>query len=260
MLAEKKGGKWWVSTEDLAAVVAEGTGPRRRASGSPVEPRAMLVEPFADRLVAGDTAGCWDLVSAALSGGAAPAEIYSRLLQSALIQVGEDWRQGKLSVADEHRATATATRLLGQMGPMFRHRGRRRGTIIVGAVAGDSHAMPSAMLTDLLCDRRFDVIDLGANTPAESFVSAAEGIDDLVGVGICAMLDHLVPTAVVTLDVLRAALPEAFLVAGGRALAQAANKLEGRADMVSATADEACDAFEQAVLVADVQAAAGRDA
>jgi len=53
---------------------------------------------------------------------------------------------------------------------------------VLGAFAGDPHALPSAMLSDLFCDRRFEVIDLGANTPTESFVSGEQSCDDLVGV------------------------------------------------------------------------------
>ncbi|MGY9082952.1 MAG: B12-binding domain-containing protein [Acidimicrobiales bacterium] len=35
----------------------------------------------------------------------------------ARVQVGERWRNGGLDVADEHRATSTTYRLLGQLGP-----------------------------------------------------------------------------------------------------------------------------------------------
>ena len=42
MIAEKRGGQWWVQPADLAAVVAEGTGPRRRAAASN-EPRGFQV-------------------------------------------------------------------------------------------------------------------------------------------------------------------------------------------------------------------------
>jgi hypothetical protein len=60
-----------VKAEDLAAVVAEGTDAgRRHESGS--GPRQFVAGPFTDCLVAGDTAGCWDIVTDALSSGARP--------------------------------------------------------------------------------------------------------------------------------------------------------------------------------------------
>lgn len=246
MLAEKRGGKWWVTPDDLAAVVAEGTGPRRRAASQGDGPRHLDVAPFTDRLVAGDTAGCWDIINDALAAGATPGQIHSQLLRSALVDVGARWRSGDLTVADEHRATSTTSRLLGQLGPLFRHRGRRRGTIVVGAFAGDPHAIPSAMMSDLLSDRRFDVIDLGANTPTESFVAVAEQCDDLVGIGLCAALDDIVLAAMEQARNLRAALPTTYLLVGGPALAGEAPRFEGVVDTVSSNADEACDAFERA--------------
>ena len=246
MLAEKRAGQWWVTPEDLASVIAEGTGVRRRPE-SGGDPRQLMVGPFADRLVASDTAGCWDIITDALSSGATPSEVHSQLLGAALVQVGEAWRNGSLAIADEHRATSTTYRLLGQLGPMFRHRGRRRGTIVLGAFAGDPHALPSAMLSDLLCDRRFDVIDLGANTPTESFVSVAQSCDDLVGIGVCGVLDSQIPQALVQAREMRAALPDVCLVVGGRAIAAAGPVgFERVVDTVSLHAGQACDAFEQA--------------
>ena len=247
MLAEKRGGQWWVTPEDLAAVIAEGIGARRRSSESDGDPRQLMVGPFADRLVAGDTAGCWGIITDALSSGATPSDVHGQLLAAALVQIGEQWRNGDLEVADEHRATSTTYRLLGQLGPLFRHRGRRRGTIVLGAFAGDPHALPSALLSDLLRDRRFDVIDLGANTPTESFVSVAQSCDDLVGVGACGVLDLLIPQALAQARELRAALPEACLVVGGHAIAAAGLVgFEQVVDTVSLDAGQACHAFEQA--------------
>ncbi|MFT4597683.1 MAG: methanogenic corrinoid protein MtbC1 [Paracrocinitomix sp.] len=250
MLAEKRAGRWWVTAEDLAAVVAEGTGARRRSPESDGDQRQFMVGPFTDRLVAGDTAGCWDIITDALSSGAAPSDVHSQLLRAALVQIGDQWRNGDLEVADEHRATSTIYRLLGQLGPLFRHRGQRRGTIVLGAFAGDPHALPSAMLSDLLSDRRFDVIDLGANTPTESFVSVAQSCDDLVGVGMCGMFDSLIPQALAQAREMRASLPEAYLVVGGPAIARAGLVgFEQVVDTVSLDAGQACDAFEQAASV-----------
>lgn len=244
MHAAKRDGKWWVTSQDLAAVVAEGSG--RRPSTSTSGNRANLVDPLVGRLVAGDTAGCWDLISDALSAGATPAQIHTELLSQALERVGEGWRQGELSVADEHRATSSVYRLLGQLGPMFRHRGRRRGTVIVGTAEGDMHAIPSAILADLLCDRRFDVIDLGANTPTESFIDTAQVADNLVGIGICASIDERASAALQTLELLRIELPDVFLVVGGPAVHRSSpDEFAAVANVVSTSAQDACDAFER---------------
>lgn len=241
MYAVKRGGQWWVEQGAIDAA-REDVGVRR-GSGPP---RAMLVEPFEARLLAGDVGGCWDLVTDALRGGAAPSEVHHRLLYPALVRVGERWADGEISIAAEHRATSTANRIIGQMGPLFRHPGRRRGTVVIGAVAGDPHGLPSAMLTDLLTDRRLDVVDLGANTPTVSFVETATEADDLVGVGLCVVLEALADRAIAQAAEVREALPSTLLIIGGPGIVRHRDRLVGVVDQVTETAEQVCDAFEAA--------------
>lgn len=245
MYAVKRGGKWWVEPAAIEAA-REDVGVRR-GSGAP---REMLVAPFEARLIAGDVGGCWDLVTDALRSGATPAEVHHRLLQPALVRVGERWADGEISIAAEHRATSTANRIVGQLGPMFRHPGRRRGTVVIGAIAGDPHALPSAMVADLLADRHLDVVDLGANTPPDSFVETATDIDDLIGIGVCVVLEALADTAINQIGAIRAALPTTLLIAGGPGLRHHVAELESITDLVTETAAQVCDAFEAAALAA----------
>ncbi len=79
-----------------------------------------------------------------------------------------------------------AFRLIAQLGPHFTTRGRRRGTVVLSAAPGDRHALPSAIVADLLRAESFDVVDLGADTPAEDLVELAGRQDRLVAVGVCA--------------------------------------------------------------------------
>jgi len=246
MFAEKSGGKWWVTPDALAAVLEEGTG-RRTVQTADQAPRELLVAPFVARLIAGDATGCWNIITAALSGGATPSDIYAQFLRPAMQEVGQRWKAGELSVAVEHRATATAIRLIGQMGPLFRRPGRHRGTIVLGMVAGDPHSLPTAMLADLLTDRHFDVIDLGANTPTESFIEMCQAVDDLVGLGLCVADTHYVDAAVGQTHELRAALTDVFMIIGGGALDHGGSAAFAEVvDRVSTSADHACDLFEQA--------------
>ena len=94
-------------------------------------------------------------------------------------------------MADEHRATAVAQRIIGRLGLQFGRPGRSRGTVILAAPAGDLHTLPVAMVADLLRWRRFDVFELGANTPADALAQAVSGADRLVAVGIAATTSGL---------------------------------------------------------------------
>ena len=55
---------------------------------------------------------------------------------------------------------------------------------MLGAPADDLHGLATALVADLLRGRGFSVADLGANTPAASFVETIAGAPRLVGVGV----------------------------------------------------------------------------
>jgi excisionase family DNA binding protein len=124
------------------------------------------------RLVAGDEHGAWAIVEEALVSGAEPGEIYLELLVPALRDIGIAWSEGVLDVGDEHRASYVAERLIGRMGPRFARRGKTRGTVVIAAPAGERHALPIALVGDLLRSKGFALSALGADTPAESIAHA----------------------------------------------------------------------------------------
>lgn len=252
LYGQKRRGQWWVQTadvEDLKAGVA--TAPLGAASGGAVRDgsapaRANLVEPFTERLLVGDAGGCWAIVTDALHSGAAPADVHISLLQPALVDIGQRWADGLITISAEHRATATAQRLLGRLGPLFCHPGRRRGTVVLAMVAGDPHAMPSAILADLIADQHFDVVDLGANTPVESIVDTAHDCDDLIAIGVAATLVSLAPVLVETMRELQGALPGTPLFSGGPVALAHRGAIDAYADAIGA------DAAETALLVSAI--------
>lgn len=246
LYATKAQGQWWVETSDvdeLQAPVVDG----HHADGDLSPARANLVEPFTTRLLAGDAGGCWSIITDALASGASPADVHLLLLQPALVTIGQRWADDLIPISAEHRATATALRLLGRLGPLFVHPGRRRGTVVLAMVAGDHHSMPSAMLADLLTDEHLDVIDLGANTPSEAIIETAKRSGDLRAIGVAATVDSLAPVLVETARELRSALPDAHLVAGGPVAVTCSAQLEAYVDAVGT------NALESAKLIAGVE-------
>jgi len=162
------------------AGVGRRSGPRHRRRTH--EQRRRLEH----RLLAGDEAGAWTVLESAMTAGYEPQELHLDLLAPALASIGDGWATGRLTVADEHRASGVALRLVGRLGPRFVRRGRKRGTVVVGAAPGDGHGLPVAIAADLLRGHGHAVIDLGADVPPRSFVDAALGAERLVAVGIAA--------------------------------------------------------------------------
>ena len=61
-----------------------------------------------------------------------PEQLYLEIVGPALHAVGDNWEAGTISIAEEHRASALAYRLLGRLGPTFTRRGPARGPRRVG--------------------------------------------------------------------------------------------------------------------------------
>jgi len=144
------------------------------------------------RMRAGDERGAWLVVEAALGSGLTPERVYLEVLGPALRELGEAWHRGSATVGEEHRASTVAQRLIGRIGARFNARGRPRGRVVLGTPPGERHALAVAILANMLRTAGFEVVDLGADTPVDSFVEAALEMSPLVvgvSVTIPAVLD-----------------------------------------------------------------------
>jgi excisionase family DNA binding protein len=231
--ATKQGAAWVVQERDLEAVAEPAEAPRRR--------RVDHADRLAHRLVAGDEPGAMAVAESALAGGMDPEALYLDVLAEAMRRIGDGWATGEVTVAEEHQATATMHRLLGRLGRNFARRGRPRGTIVLGAAAGDHHGLAVALLADPLRGRRFRVVDLGADTPPDAFVDAARGADDdlrLVGI---TLTDPPITPVRRTVAALRSAGLAVPIVAGGPGVADESAALDAGATGWAPTGRAALD-------------------
>lgn len=213
--AHKAGGTWRVEPAALDEF-RRGTVATVSPIGSGRRKRAPWAERLEQRLLAGDARGSWGVIEAALAAGAELDEVYLDVLAPALASIGSRWERGEIDISLEHRASGIATRLVGRLGPRFVRRGRSRGVVLVGSPSGERHALPVAMLADLVRHAGWEVFDLGADTPAASFAHAARTTPDLVAVGVSVMTSANLDAAAETLAALREVVePSVLLVVGG---------------------------------------------
>jgi MerR family transcriptional regulator, light-induced transcriptional regulator len=225
--AEQHSGEWRVARTDVEEMRTRSTP----GAGRPSQPaRAATRARLEARLLAADEPGAWAVVESALAAGASPVDVHLDLLGPALVDVGDQWAYGALTIADEHRASAVAARIIGRLGPQFVRRGRRRGTILVGMVEGEHHLLPGAMLVDLLRAAGFVAVDLGASTPPATFVDAVRATPHLLAVGVGAQLTVRLPEVAATVACLRDAGVEVPILVGGRGVPTAADALATGAD------------------------------
>ena len=131
--------------------------------------------------------------------------------------------------------------MIGRLGPSFARRGRTRGTVVIGGAAGDHHSIPLAILGDILRGRGLAVVELGANTPPDSFVQSAREHDDVIAVAIGVGSDDSVESARDTARLLHEQLPGIHVFVGGPAVTSERAARELGADDYGATAVDVAD-------------------
>lgn len=161
------GGRYLIGRDDIAALSSQ-----RSAPTAPTPPTVRRMERSAERahtaLVSGDESSLRQIVRGLVDEGAPIVDVIQEVLVPPLVRIGADWHAGRLTIWVEHRASAMVERLLGELAP--NPRGRRRGTVMVAAVSGDLHSLPTSMAAVALRDDNWSVEHLGANMPPDELV------------------------------------------------------------------------------------------
>lgn len=162
--AETVEGRYCIHRRDVDEFIAA-----RRAPRAPAGPTRKRLDTAAQAmyasLVAGDEGAASNLARVLVADGSPLATVIQQVLVPPLARIGEEWHDGRITVWQEHRAAAITDRLLGDIAR--RPRGRRRGSVMVAAVEGDRHSVPTNMATVALRDANWNVHHLGADIPGE---------------------------------------------------------------------------------------------
>lgn len=123
-------------------------------------------------------------------------DVFFNLIQPTMIEVGEQWHQGKISVAIEHFATQFMRRKLSSILNTYSIT-EGRGLIIVGCAPGELHDLGTLLLAVLLVRHGWQVVYLGAQVPLKDLLETVEHLQpDMV-----CMSASTVETAVELVDV-----------------------------------------------------------
>ncbi len=215
--AEREGTEWRVRAGEVERFTGARTAQAGGAGGRPPAPVDWAGRLY-DQLLSGDETGAWSVVERALAAATSPEGCYLDIVAVALARVSDGEQAGRLGVADQYVATATATRVVARLGARFRRPGRSRGTVVLGAPRGERHSLPIAICADLVRLGGFAVLELGADVPAEAFVAGARRVDRLVAVGVGVTRVESLGDAVDTVAAVRAALPSVPVLLGGQAV------------------------------------------
>lgn len=190
-----------------------------RVSGLPValsDPISPEAADYLSALIAGDVARAREVVQQALRDGMTLQRLYLSVFQEALYEVGHLWQSGRVSVAQEHLASATTQALMARAWarlPACPPHGRQA---IVTATDRDLHALGARFLSDFLEADGWTVFELGAATPVPDLTELADQVaPDLVCLS-TTLTRHL-PEARAAILALRALSPPPVIAVGGQA-------------------------------------------
>ena len=103
----------------------------------------------------------------------APETVCFELLQKALVEIGQGWYEGHVSVQQEHFTSALAMRRLDSL-LAATPAPTRAGRILVGCPPGEIHTFSPLMVSFLLRRRGWDVLYLGADVPTNRLRATIE--------------------------------------------------------------------------------------
>lgn len=186
--ARKVGRGYAVSDDDVAGLAA-----RRELGREPARPIQVRDWPAqAQRLYEAITQGEETVARhrlGRLAGGVSVADLCDHVIAPALRQVGDDWAAGRVSIAQEHRASAICERLLAAHAQQ--PAGRPRGTAVVTTPPGERHGLPALMAAACLREDRWLVHHLASDLPVEEVTRLA----DQAGAGLVVLSSAMDQTA-----------------------------------------------------------------
>lgn len=178
--ALKVNGSYEVGVDAIAEVRQWRAAP----AAPPSQRRVRSWAPFADRahaaLASGDETSLGELIADLVEGGVSLGPVCDHVLAPALVAIGDAWAGGKLSIADEHRASAVCERAVARWAPA--RPGRPRGVAVVCSPTEEGHGLPGLMATAVLREHHWRVHHLGVGVPPDAVqqLVVREGADVVV--------------------------------------------------------------------------------
>ncbi|MGW0875449.1 cobalamin B12-binding domain-containing protein [Streptomyces sp. NPDC002740] len=113
------------------------------------------------------------LVTAAADAGADGEALLLDVVAGVQHRVGMEWAANRISVAEEHAASAITDRVIAALArhPAPTPAPPERGRVTVACVDGEWHALPARFLAELLSLRGWRVDFLGAHTPTPQLIA-----------------------------------------------------------------------------------------
>jgi methanogenic corrinoid protein MtbC1 len=182
-----------------------------------------LVEQIQDDLYDGLNDEVYEGVEILLDRGIDANEVLGSALVGGMKVVGEDFRDGILFVPEVLKCAGAMKKGMSLLRPILANSAIdiSLGKFVIGTVKGDIHDIGKNLVGMMLEGAGFDVIDLGINTSAESFLAALDEHKPVI-IGMSALLTTTMPYMGVVIEEMdkRDMLKDFHVMVGGAPLNQ----------------------------------------
>ena len=175
---------------------------------SKIEDVKVLVETGKSKKVAA-------AVQEALDAGDKAQDILDAMVASMGV-VGDKFSSGEIFVPEMLIAAKAMSKGVEVLKPVMAGDGANSlGTCIMGTVAGDLHDIGQNLVVMMLESAGFDMVDLGVDVPAETFVQAVKDHANVKLVACSGLLTTTMPALKEAVATVKAACPDVKVIVGG---------------------------------------------
>ncbi len=162
-----------------------------------------------------DQEGAHELTKQALDQGGSANTILSEALIPAMERVGVKFRENKIFVPQVLMSAKAMDAAMQHLKPYFTSgEVQKRGTFIVGTVAGDLHDIGKNLLAMMVEGNGWEVVNLGTDVKAEQFVSALQEHPGAV-IGLSALLTTTMVNMGKIVTEVKEKVPGTIVIIGG---------------------------------------------
>jgi methanogenic corrinoid protein MtbC1 len=126
---------------------------------------------YLDAILAGSRREAFGVVELARQSGLGIRVLYLEVFQPAMREIGRLWQENRITVADEHLATAITQASMARLYEELFRASPEPGPLLVAACADqERHELGLRMICDVLEMEGWDTVFLGASVPVEDLV------------------------------------------------------------------------------------------
>jgi methanogenic corrinoid protein MtbC1 len=171
----------------------------------------------------GNRRAALSVIDQALDLGVSPVDLQLSVIQEAQRRIGQLWQEDRITIAQEHMATAISQVALARVYQSAKASPPNGKKVVVACVNGELHDFPARLVSDALDLAGYETRFLGADVPTSSLLEViAKEQPDLVALSVTMTFNVLsLKTAVE--EIRRATAGQIRIVVGGHALVNRPN-------------------------------------